>query len=300
MRYAQLKISFALPLMAIALLLAACGEPADKKIGEEEKTKPKEPKASTLVQVGNEHFSIPSPMQTSYLIKNSGANFDKALLNDPRNAPSYSTKFYRALNLGIFGADLGYVTLYDEHNKAIQYMNSCKRIGDELGVSGAFSPEMLKRFEANMGNQDSLLMLVSDAYSDSDKFLKNNDRSDVGCLVLAGGWIESLHFASKVADMHSNPAVVQRIGEQKITLENLIKLLEKNANDEEYLELIDHLTELFELFDDVTVTYKYAKPTIDKEKKLAVINSTSEVSITEEQLTAIYEKIESIREQIVS
>ena len=143
-------------------------------------------------------------------------------------------------------------------------------------------------------------MRVSDAYADSDAFLKNNDRGDVGCLILAGGWIESLHFASRVANLHKNQEIVNRIGEQKITLENLIALLEQHANDEEYIELIDDLSELYSLFDDVTITYQYEKPTIDKERKTAVINSTSKVEITQEELDAIYEKIEAIREQIVS
>ena len=79
MRYRHLSILFSCTVVAAITLLAACGEPADKKIGEEETPKKKEPKASTVIQVGNEHFSIPSPIQTSVLIKNSGANFDKEL-----------------------------------------------------------------------------------------------------------------------------------------------------------------------------------------------------------------------------
>ncbi|MFN7690355.1 MAG: hypothetical protein ACK5QU_04665, partial [Bacteroidota bacterium] len=60
-----------------------------------------------LVSVNGELFSIPSPLQTSILLKTSGANYSKDLLNVTSKLPSYSTEYKKALNLGVYGADLG-------------------------------------------------------------------------------------------------------------------------------------------------------------------------------------------------
>jgi len=252
-----------------------------------------------IFSVGDELFSIPSPVQTAFLIKNSGAAYNAAMLNDPKNAATYSTKFIRSLNLGIYGADLGYVTIYEQTQDALSFMNSARKLSDDLGVSSAFSKDLLTRFQANLGNRDSLLVLVSDAFRSSDSYLKENDRDDVGSLILAGGWIESLHFTTNIAKNNSSPEVIRRIGEQKTSLENLIKLLQRYANDEDFADFVEELIDLYYLFSEVQITYTYAKAEQDPENKITYINSTSEVTITEEQLNNIAAKVSVIRSRIV-
>lgn len=254
---------------------------------------------STLFQVGDEMFSIPSPVQTAILIKESGSSYNKEMLNDPNRAPSYSTKFQKALALGIYGADLGYVTMYEKNQDALAYMKSTKKIADNLDVSSAFSKSTFERFQKNIGSRDSLLVLVSDAYLACDAYLKNNDRDDVGSLILAGGWVEGLYFATNVVQISANEDVRKRIGEQKTSLENLIKILQKYANNEDFADFIDELIDLYYLFDDVDMVYTFVEPTVDPEKRITVINSTSEIQLSDEQLKEIADKIVEIRNQIV-
>ena len=203
------------------------------------------------------------------------------------------------MNLGIYGADLGYVTIYDQTQDAIGYLNSAKKLADELGVSGAFDTQTIERFSKNLGNKDSMLVLVGVAYRSSDAYLKNNDRSDVSGLVLAGGWLESLYFATNVYKTKPNEDVKRRIAEQKSSLQSLIKLLTQFYSQPEYTEFIDNLNDLSTVFDGVEFKYTYEKPTTDADKKLTTINSKSEVKITPEQIETITQKVKSIRSQIV-
>jgi hypothetical protein len=253
---------------------------------------------SNLLNVNGEIFSIPSPIQTAMLIKQSGANYNKAMLNSSQRSASYSTNFKKALNLGVYGADLGYVTIYEQTQDAISYLNSVKKIADELGVSGAFDPAMVDRFQKNLGNKDSLLSLVSVGYRASDAYLKNNDRNEVSGLILAGGWVESLSFATSVLKVKATEEVKRRIAEQKMSLNSLIKLLTPYYSQPEYAELIDALQDLSAAFDGIQFKYAYEKPTIDAEKKLTIVNSKTEVAITPEQVQTISEKVQSIRDQI--
>lgn len=259
-----------------------------------------DPKQSQLMEIDGKVFSIPSPIQTASLIKNSGTNYNKAMLNIPSNVTKYSTNFKKALNLGVFGADLGYVTLYEQTQDAISFLTAIKSIGDDLGVSSAFDMELVQRFEKNIGNQDSILALVSDAYKSSDRYLKNSQQNDIGGLILAGGWIESLYFATNAAKMTSNKDIIKRIGEQKTTVNNLIKLLTPYYSKSEFTGLVDSLIELDELFSKIEITYTYVKPTVDAKNKVTTINSTTDVSITPEQLTAITEKVNKIRAEIIN
>lgn len=298
-----MKINFTVKIFIFSLITASfvfsgCGGDSGKTEEEKEGAKLDSARA-TLFQVGDELFSIPSPIQTAVLIKATGANFDKEMLNDASRAATYSTRVQRSLNLGVYGADLAYITMYDQTQAAISYLNASRKIADELGVSSAFDEAMLNRFQANLGRKDSLLILVAEAYRSSDSYLKNNERDDVGSLILAGGWIEALYFATQVAKTTNNPEVNRRIGEQKNTLENLIKLLQKYNNNEEFAEIVDELINLYSLFDEVEYVYTFEKPVTDANKKLTVVNSKSDIKISAEQLEAINMKIGEIRNIII-
>jgi hypothetical protein len=144
-----------------------------------------------------------------------------------------------------------------------------------------------------------MLVLVGVAYRSSDAYLKNNDRSDVSGLVLAGGWVESLYFATNVYKTKPSEDVKHRIAEQKSSLQSLIKLLTPFYSQPEYTEFIDNLNDLSTVFDGVEFQYKYEKPTTDAEKKITTINSKTEVKITPEQIESISQKVKNLRSQVV-
>ncbi|MCC6837899.1 MAG: hypothetical protein IT234_05105 [Bacteroidia bacterium] len=295
LKFITLKGSLVL-LSVTALLTTGCG--GDETANTDE-LPPVDSTQTTILNVSGEIFSIPSPIQTAFLIKNSGATYSKEVLNPANKSSQYSTNFSKALNLGIYGADLGYVTIYDQTQDAIGYLNAAKKLADELGVSGAFDAQTIDRFQKNLGNKDSMLVLVGVAYRSSDSYLKNNDRNDVSGLVLAGGWLESLYFATNVYKTKPNEDVKRRIAEQKSSLQSLIKLLTQYYSQPEYTEFIDNLNDLSTVFDGVEFKYTYEKPTTDAEKKMTTINSKSEVNITPEQIESISQKVKSIRTAIV-
>jgi hypothetical protein len=240
-------------------------------------------------------FIIPSPIQTAVLIQKSGATYDKAMLNGTNKANSYSTTFQKCLNLGIYGADLGYTTLYDQTQDAIAYFNVTNKIASDLGLSSAFDKSLIERFQKNLGKKDSMLSLVSVAYRASNDFLKNNDRSQEASLIIAGGWIETLQFAINVMKTKGNDNVKRRIAEQKNTLDNLISLLSANSGNEEYTELLQKLNDLKSEYDKVSYKYTYMAPVTDEVNKTTTVTSTSETNITNEMINAIGEKIAAIR-----
>lgn len=253
----------------------------------------------SLIKLGNANFSIPSPFQTAMLIKSSGATYNKDLLNSPKNYSKYSTSFKKALNLGSYGADVGYVTMYDQTQDALGYLGSIRKLSEELGINNAFDAGTLKRFEENLGKRDSMLSMVAVGYRASDAFLKNNDRLDIGSLILTGGWIETLYFCTKVVAAKDNQELKDRIGEQKYTLDNIIKLLQPYYSQPEYAALVDQLIDLAYDFDAIDIEYKYVKPVTDVANKVTSISSSTKVKMTKEQLETISTKIAKIREGIV-
>jgi hypothetical protein len=178
-------------------------------------------------------------------------------------------------------------------------MSSIRILSDELGITGAFDQSTIERFERNFGVRDSMLNLVSVAYRNTDAFLKNNDRLNIGACVLVGGWIETIYFSTIIAEKRQNQDLINRIGEQKHTLENIIKMLQPYSGEEEYGKLLDDLINLAYDFDAIDIKYTYLKPTTDIDTKTTTINSTSEVVITEDQLKTISQRVVEIRNGLI-
>jgi DNA-directed RNA polymerase subunit F len=294
-KYLNIERSFILVALA-SLITAGCGN--GKPDAAEHGDEPKDNSAPPIVNINGQIFSIPSPVQTAILINQSGAPFAKEILNAPTKAANYSSTFDRALNLGIYGADLGYLTIYNQNDQALAYFASVKKIGDELGISSSFDEKLMKRFETNIGKKDSIIALVSDAYRASDAYLKDSKRSEVGALILAGGWIESMHFATEILKTKSSQDVQNRIGEQRTSVNSLIKLL-ASFNKPEYEALIKEFKALSALFENIEIKYTFIEPTTQVDKKLTIVNSKTEVKITPEQIKAISDQIAVIRKGIV-
>src|SRR5688572_16393394 len=112
-------------------LLISCG--GDKSEGDKEDLiETADTVKSAVLNVGGELFSVPSPVQTAMLIQKTGVAYDKTILNTSNKVNTFSTDFSRALNLGIYGADLGYVSLYSQTQDALGYLASIKQLSDKL------------------------------------------------------------------------------------------------------------------------------------------------------------------------
>lgn len=296
-----LKTASYLLLSAGMFSLSSCGNGDEKKAESTEDIQEDTTKAVSagVLNMGGELFSIPSPIQTAMLIQGSGAQYDKAILNSKENISQYATEYSKALNLGIYGADLGYVSMYNKTQDALVYLTAVKKLSDELGVSSAFDEQTMKRFQNNMSNKDSMTMLVGLAYREGNAFLQQNKRTDMSSLILVGGWIESLNFAISVNKTKSSEDVRRRIADQKQTLNGIIKLLSQYETKVEYAGLIDQLKDLSKVYDGVTYKYTFEQPETNEATKTTTINSHSDVTISKEQIDQITTKIEAIRKKIV-
>ena len=283
-------------LISTVLILGGCGGGEDlNEVSVDEQI---DSVSSKMIELGEVRIIIPSPIQTAVLVKEVGAEFQEAVMNPADNHTGYSTNFEKAINLGVYGADLGYSAIYGKANVSLKYLKTVSDLADDIGVSSAFSPEIMKRITANIGNQDSLLGMVSTCYSSLNGFLQENDRVDVCALVMAGGWIESTYFVTQISAAMDSKELINRIGEQKNILSNLITLIEPFYNDPEYTEFVNELYDMEAAFENVKLEYNYVKPTVNTESQTTIVNSTSNVVITDDDISAISEKVKALRELI--
>ncbi|MCF6241902.1 MAG: hypothetical protein L3J74_11225 [Bacteroidales bacterium] len=256
-----------------------------------------------IIKINNRLFSVPSPYQVAVLVKNNNVPYDKNLLNPVQNQANYATNFKQALNLGVYGADLSYLNIYEQLPDAASYFAVVKVLSKELNILSTLDDKLMKRIEANSNNKDSLMYIMSTVFRDADAYLFNSGQNEIGVLVIAGGWIESLYIMTKILQQtNNNEEILRRIGEQKYPLDNLIELMRPYYNNisDEYDNFLLQLVDLASIFDGVAIEYTYSKPITDVENKTTTITSTTKTVINEYQIQKITEMVDSIRTGIVN
>jgi hypothetical protein len=254
---------------------------------------------SMNTNINGKIFSIPSPIQMVSLLKSQDDVFNESVLTDPKNVENFTTTFKRAINMGVYGADLGYATIYEKNMQAVAYLGSVDKLSAELGISGAFDADLVSRFIENGNNQDSMLVIMSEGYRKGDQFLKDNEQHDVASLILTGGWIESLYFATTIFEKTEDQEIANRIGEQKTALKTIIELLTDFNGEGTYTKLIDDLKDLKTDFDQIKFNYQFIEPVTMPDKFQTNIKSKSSVQVDAEVLNSIITKVSAIRNELI-
>lgn len=277
---------------AAVMLSASCSNTADtaEDANDTVKVEQTTSKAQKIL------FALPSPMEMAILLKSGGANYDKDLLNPVDNTSKYSTNNKKALNLGVYGMDLAYTAIFNQTQETVFYMAATKKMADGLGITAAFTDNMAERMEANQNNNDSILSIISDAYYETDAFLKENDRAGASALMVAGGWIEGLYLATKVYEKApKNDKLRQRIADEKVTLDNLVSLLESYPSDDFIKPVLDDMRKLKTSYDKLQMSTGEATASTDESSKVTTIGGEGQISMTDEQYKEIASAVQAIR-----
>jgi hypothetical protein len=167
--------------------------------------------------------AAPSPVEMAQLIHRNGATFDAAACNAPSAGARYNTSDRQAINLGVYGADLSYSTIFEENAASLEYLSTIKDLSAQLGISDVITDDVLKDAEANRGDRKALIRIVSETFYDLNERLKSNGTEDLAGLLVAAGWVEGMYLATQ----HLNEAPTElkaRIAEQKMTLDDVMRL----------------------------------------------------------------------------
>lgn len=247
---------------------------------------------------------IPSPLEISVLLKESGKKYNGAFLNSPDNASRYNTNYKKALNLGIYGTDLGYTNIYEQSQDGIRYMSTIRDLANELNIGQFFETETIGRLVSNSNNLDSLLLITTQNFNSINSYLQSQNRSHLSVLLLTGGWLEALHITCEVAKNNpDNTQLKETIGAQKIILDNIVHLLSfYKQNDRNMAGLLTDLEALKQSFDKVTITTVYQPSTYEVVDGVMVVkdNSSSTVDITKADIDSIRSTTQNIRTKIIS
>jgi hypothetical protein len=220
---------------------------------------------------------LPSSFEITQMLNDIGISYILGLSNPVSNVDRYFTERSKALNLGIYGADLAYASTYHMKQEVMLYLEATKKLTDELQISSAFNETLVESIEKQLDDKEELIQIITDSFDETYDFLNRNGKASLSLLVVSGSWIEGLFLTTHVsANVYHNYEIVKIIHGQKEPLEKLINVLEEYQEEQIIREFIDDLTPLKEVYDSI------------------------EDTLTEEQVNAISSAVETLREKIVA
>jgi hypothetical protein len=195
-------------------------------------------------------FQLPSPVELFMFMWEDGAPFNAANLNAFDRADVYVETKAKALNLGVYSADLAYCTVYDKNKETMNLFSATKTLAEDLGLTEGFDQSILDRIDRNIENSDSLYHITSDSYSKTITFLQSQGQTKLLPYIIYGGWIESVYIATQTVKKYNPESeIAVRIADQGLLLENLIEFFQTiQAEDKEATAVLIDLNALDQLF----------------------------------------------------
>ena len=212
----------------------SCQNSDSENIKEEEVVQPDETVVAEPVVDDGITYQVPTPNELFAVLKYANIKYDNSVVNDIANVNSYSTKSAKALNFGVYAADLAYASSLGSSNAASDYFETIKKLSADLGVENALDEAIMSRIQSNMeaANGDSLFYLSNETYYKAYSYLEQNDRSDVLGMIVMGGWVEGLNIMLNVAEFEEGSELSSRIADQKLTMSNLLVFASRLQNDD--------------------------------------------------------------------
>lgn len=291
-RFSALLLSVSVP-----LALWSCGSSSSDGDGSSEFEQAQE---SLKEEIEDVVYNIPSPSEIPYLLQATGAEFNQSLINDSKKATQYSTRNDEAaLNLGVYAADIGYLSSYDKTQSAIEYMNASKGLADNLGVIGSFDMSILEKFENNISNKDSLAALLDQTIQKTSDYLKDDTRNRLAALMVTGSFVEGLYISTGLVKTYPKDLLpddtrnlvltplMRVILEQEKSVDELLRMLQTVDQNEPIPSIVQQLTSL---------QASYRALNIEEQ----IRNNNANMVLTDQHLAEITSIVEQLRSSIVN
>ncbi|MBC7124510.1 MAG: hypothetical protein H5T24_02685, partial [Bacteroidales bacterium] len=192
-----------------------------------------------------------------------------------------------------------HASLFDQTQATIKYMTVSKKMAEGLGILNAIDNSVIEKLEENINNRDVILETISETFLNTNSILEEDDRVAVGSIILVGGWIEGLYIAtSLVEDINKvDNEMVDRIIDQKLSLQTVLKLLEQSNSNADVRELYSDMLELEKVYNDVKITVSDVKVIQDGKSKVATLKSKNVTTVSPEAFKKLKTKVIELRKK---
>jgi uncharacterized lipoprotein NlpE involved in copper resistance len=223
-------------------------------------------------------YSFPTPFEVTSMLEKAKAGFIFDITNPPANVGKYSTEMSKALNLGVYSADLSYSATYNRTDETNKFLACTNKLADELGIAGVYDQTLLDKVKKFNNNKDSLIGLINKIFTQTSNFLSSNNRTKVAVLIAAGGFAEGLYLAATLGEVaKDNTKIMAVIAAQMDNHMKLLTIMQVYQDDESMKPVVDEIAKLKPIWGNYDIA---SGKKIPQEKVAEICDLTESVRLT--------------------
>lgn len=244
---------------------------------------------------------IPSPSDQFDKLLELGGNINASFIHDLEKANEYLTNESIALNFGVYSTDAIYMMRFDQgKNVFAEYVAVLENLSESMEISKVYGVELLTEIENVQDDPEKLYQISSENYLEIYDKLIENDKGAELALMIAGGWIQTMHILFETAGSFDGDMLIQEfITNEQLVLENLKQLLENFENNDRVANLLIDLNQLADIYKEMDCKSTELEVYSDVEGSSVLFGGASCV-FTEPVFNKMYDFVEQIRTKIIS
>jgi hypothetical protein len=221
-------------------------------------------------------YPLPTSAEVIKQLYDLEVGFIFGISNPVENTKKYFSSTARAVNMGVYGADLSYATLYNISQEVINYLDAIRSLANELNMSKIYDETLYEKIKQNFDNKDELVKILTDAFNNTYSYLSENDQQTLALLVVGGAWVEGMYLTTHVSEAAYQVAGISKnLIEQKKSFELFLEIAKPYENDPIVSDFLKQLEPIKEVYKGLTT------------------------SLTEQNIKDITKAITTVREGIV-
>ena len=169
--------------LCFVLLLFSCNQSQEKELDANNNKSYSKNENEKMEAI---YYSIPSPMETTIILKRTYSKFSSELLFPTVNISEIYENQTRALLLGIISTDLNYAMLCERKLETNRLINQVIQIAKLLHLDAVVNSRIKERIENNLNNKDSMQIIIGNTFWEIENKLKNDDKEELSALIVAG------------------------------------------------------------------------------------------------------------------
>jgi len=238
--------------LLLTITLVGCNNAPNKDTAANQQASDTIKKELTLnPETRNLLYQFPTPFEVTMMLEKAKAAYIFDITNPPTEIGKYVTEKSKAINLGVYSADLSYSATYNRIDETNKFLACTSKLADELGIAGVYDKTLLDKIKKYNNNKDTVVMLISKVFNSTNAFLSNNNRNQVAVLIATGAFAEGIYLAASLNELaKDNKLITTVIYQQKDNLDKLLTILEAYQTDENMKQLAMEMGKLKAVYTD--------------------------------------------------
>ncbi len=290
-----MKFNFLFILMSILILISCNGENNNRNDKDSIDLGDADTGIVNIDESNDVIYFVSSPGEIIQVLNEANLTYKPSLISDFAKAENYIVQTSQAINLGIYTADLGYCSYFDELSCSANLFFGIRDLCKKLEVDYLLNNIHHSRVKNNLHNADSIKLLAKEYNKLIYNYFIENEKKGLLTLISTGGLVESLYLAlNSIEKVDPESEIAKAIAEQKFPFEVLRDFAYQQKENEAISIVLKDIEKLDQIF--ITITPKQdIKTNVENKDGKIIIGGSSSLTIDQLQFENLKKVVNEIR-----